>query len=64
VCAHSPECQFYPGLHPQQCGQQGEVGGSAPLLHSGETSSGVLLWSPQHRTDLDLLEQGQRRPEK
>jgi len=24
----------------------------------------VQLWSPQHRTDMDLLEQGQRRPEK
>jgi len=24
----------------------------------------VQLWSPQHRTDMDLLEQGQRRPQK
>jgi len=23
----------------------------------------VQLWSPQHRTDLDLLERGQRRPQ-
>jgi len=22
----------------------------------------IQLWSPQHRTDMDLLEQGQRRP--
>jgi len=26
--------------------------------------SGVQPWSPQHRTDLDLLEQVQRRPQK
>jgi len=24
----------------------------------------VQLWSPQHRTDMDLLEWGQRRPQK
>jgi len=23
----------------------------------------IQLWSPQHRTDLELLEQGQRRPQ-
>ena len=23
----------------------------------------ILLWSPQHRTDMDLLERGQRRPQ-
>ena len=42
VCTHSPEGQLYPGLHPQQRGQQGEGGDSAPLLRSGETSPGVL----------------------
>jgi len=26
--------------------------------------SSVQLWSPQHRTDLELLERGQRRPQK
>jgi len=33
---------------------------------SGETpwESSVQLWSPQHRTDMDLLERGQRRPQK
>ena len=31
MCAHSPESQPCPGLHPQQCGQQGEGGDSAPL---------------------------------
>jgi len=35
---HSPEGQLYPGLHQGKCGQQGEEGGSAPLLHSGETT--------------------------
>jgi len=24
----------------------------------------IQLWSPQHRTDMDLLERGQRRPQK
>jgi len=38
----SPEGQPYPGLHPQQRGQQGEGGDSAPLLLSGETYPGVL----------------------
>ena len=28
------ESQPYPGLHPQQCGQQGEGGDSALLLRS------------------------------
>jgi len=42
LCAHSPAGQPYPGLHPQQCGQQGEGGNSAPLLRSVETTSGVL----------------------
>jgi len=42
MCAHSPKSQQYTGLHPQQCGRQGEGGDSAPLLHSGETPLGVL----------------------
>jgi len=42
MCAHSPEGQPYPGLHPQQSGQQVEGGDSAPLLCSGETPLGVL----------------------
>jgi len=42
VCDSSPEGQLYPGLHPQQCGQLGKGGDSAPLLRSGENPLGVL----------------------
>jgi len=42
MCGHSPEGQPYSGLHPQQYGQPGKAGGSAPLLRSGETPLGVL----------------------
>jgi len=42
MCAHSPEGQPYPGLHPKQCGQQVEGGDSAPLLCSGESPPRVL----------------------
>jgi len=42
MCARSPEGQPYPGLHPQQRGQQVGGGDSAPLLRSGETPPGVL----------------------
>jgi len=68
--ACSPEGQPYPGLHQKKRGQQVKGGDSASLLCSGETSPGVLhpalepcvqLWSPQHRKDMDLLEQVRRR---
>jgi len=42
MCAGSPESQPCPGLHPEQRGQQGEGGDSAPLLRSRETPPGVL----------------------
>jgi len=42
MCAHGPEGQLYPGLHQEKCGQQVEGGDSVSLLHSGETSPGVL----------------------
>jgi len=35
---------------------------SALVRHPRESC--IQLWSPQHRTDLDLLEWGQRRPHK
>ncbi|PKU39460.1 rna-directed dna polymerase from mobile element jockey-like [Limosa lapponica baueri] len=37
-----PEDQSYSGLHRKKHGQQVEGGDSAPLLHSAETSPGVL----------------------
>jgi len=37
----SQQCATYPGLH-QKSGQQVEGGSSVHMLHSGETSSGVL----------------------
>ena len=51
------------GLHPKQRGQQVEGGDSAPLLRSGETPLGVLC-PAQHRKDMELLEQVQRRATK
>jgi len=63
VCARSPESQPYPGPHPQQRGQQSREGilplCSALVRPPGESC--VQLWSPQRRTELELLEQGQRR---
>jgi len=42
MCACSPEGQPYPRLHQKKRGQQLKGGDSAPLLCSGETSSGLL----------------------
>jgi len=42
MCSRSPERQSYPGLHPQQCGQEGKGGDSGPLLRSAETPPAVL----------------------
>jgi len=47
MCPCSPEGQLYPGLHRKKHGQQGEGGDSAPQLHSGETSPGVLSPTPE-----------------
>jgi len=37
---------------------------SAPLWWDPHLESCVQLWSPQHSTDMDLLERGQRRPQR
>jgi len=42
MCLHSPESQPYPGLQPEEHGQQGEGGDPAPLLCAGVASPGVL----------------------
>jgi len=42
MCALSPEGQPYPGLHQEKHGQELKGDESAPLIRSGETSSGVL----------------------
>jgi len=57
--------QPYPGLHPLQHGQHSDGGDCAPLPCSAETPREpcVQLWSPQHRTDWELWERGQRRPQ-
>jgi len=55
------------GLHPQQCGQQGEGGDSVPLycaLARPHQESCTQLWSPQHRKDMDLLEWVQKKATK
>jgi len=63
MCACSPESQSYSGLHQKQCGQQVEGGGSPPLLSCCEVPHVVLhpALGPQHKKDMDLLEQVQRR---
>jgi len=40
----------------------GQGGGFCPSAETPRESC-VQLWSPQHRTELELLERGQRRPQ-
>ena len=59
----SPDSQSYPGLHPEQHGQQGEGGDPAPLLCAlrPHLEHCVQMGSPQYRRDMELLECVQRR---
>jgi len=41
-CPGCPEGQWSPGVHSEECGQQGEGGSPSPLLCPGEAPSGVL----------------------
>ena len=61
MCAGSPEGQ--PWLHPQQCGHWAREGilPLCPALLRPPRESCVQLWSPQHRTELELWERGRRR---
>jgi len=64
MSACSPERQSYPVLHKEKHGQQIKGSDSSPLLCSGDfphLESCIQLWSPQHRKDMDLLDQIQRR---
>lgn len=64
MCTSSPGSQICPGLHLRQRGQQVEEEDSDPLLCSSETPPGTLHPAPagpQHKNNVDLLKQVQRR---
>jgi len=42
MSTHSPQGQPYPELHQKKCDQHVKGSDSAPLLHSGDISPGIL----------------------
>ncbi|KAJ7417641.1 rna-directed dna polymerase from mobile element jockey-like [Pitangus sulphuratus] len=64
VCAYSPKSQLHFGLHQKKCDQQVKGGDPAPLVCSALVRTHpehyIQLWCPQHRKDMDLLEQSRR----
>lgn len=67
MCACSPESQSYLGLHQKRCGQQAKGDNSHPLLCFCETPLRALcrvLGFPCTKTDVDLLEWVQKKPQK
>ena len=61
-----PEGQSCPGLHQEKCGHRVREGilPLCPALLRPPREFCVQLWSPQHRKDLELVERGQRRPQR
>lgn len=66
---YNPKDQLHPRLHQMQCGQKVKDRESAPLFYSlyptlarPHLQCCIQIWGPQHRKDMYLLKQFQRRP--